>query len=102
MTLGRFSFGSEFGYRHQAAGGSIVEPHVAIKGLWDFDDAGNLSNTLADTVASADDLRGKVEGGILFTRPDGVSMRATGSYDGIGADDFEAYSGKLWLNFPLN
>ncbi|MCP4243031.1 MAG: hypothetical protein GY772_20960, partial [bacterium] len=78
-----------------------IEPHASITGLWDFDDAGNLT-TLAGTVAGANDLRAKVEGGVLFTRPGGVSLRATGSYDGIGDDDFSAYSGKLWVNLPLN
>jgi hypothetical protein len=34
--------------------------------------------------------------------PDGKALRASGSYDGIGDDDFEAWSGKLWLNIPLD
>ncbi len=31
-----------------------------------------------------------------------VSLRATGSCDGIGDADLEAYSGKLRVNVPLN
>ncbi|MCP4247197.1 MAG: hypothetical protein GY778_09130, partial [bacterium] len=50
----------------------------------------------------ANDLRAKVGGGVMFTRPNGVSLHATGSYHGIGDDDFLAYSGKLWVNVPLN
>ena len=102
MTLGRVSVGSEPGYRHQTDGGAVIEPHAAITELWDFDGAGDVTNTLAGTVASPNDLRAKIEGGVRFTRPDGVSFRATGSYDGIGDDDVEAYGGKLWLGFPLN
>ncbi len=100
VSLGRLSFGPEFGWRHQAANGTIIEPHASITGIWDFDDAGRLT-TLAGTVTSPNDLRAKIEGGVLITRPNGVSLRATGSYDGIGDDDFSAYSGKLWVSVPL-
>ncbi len=32
----------------------------------------------------------------------GLGLRAAGTYDGIGADDFEAYGGSLWINVPLD
>ncbi len=99
VTLGRLSFGPEFSYRHQAANGTIIEPHASITGLWDFDDAGPL--TLGNTVAGGNDLRAKVDGGVRLTLPSGISLGAKVSYDGIGDNDFSAYSGKLQVNIPL-
>jgi hypothetical protein len=46
--------------------------------------------------------RARVEGGVIIRKPNGPAMRAAVSYDGIGDSDFDAVSGKLWLNFPLN
>ena len=39
--------------------------------------------------------------GALMYLPKGWSMRGTAAYDGIGGD-YEAVSGKVWLNIPLN
>ncbi len=100
VSLGRFKFGPEFGYRYDAVDGTRIEPHVSIEGIWDFDNAGPLA--IAGIVTSANDVRAKVEGGVMLTRPGGVGVRATGAYDGIADDDFSAYSGKLWVNMPLN
>lgn len=102
VTLGRLSFGPEFGYRYYAADGTLIEPQLSITGLWDFDNAGDVTNTLAGIVVSPNDFRGKVEGGVLFLCTNGVSLRAAGSYDGIGDGDFSAYSGKLRVSVPLN
>lgn len=49
-----------------------------------------------------EEFRGQVEGGVLIKTPDGYSIRAAGSYDGIGDKDLEAWSAKAWLNVPLN
>lgn len=100
VSLGRLKFGPEFGYRYDAVDGTRIEPHISIEGIWDFDEAGPLA--IGGIVTSANDVRAKVEGGVMLTRPGGVGVRATGAYDGIGDGDFSAYSGKLWVNMPLN
>jgi hypothetical protein len=38
----------------------------------------------------------------MLMMPEGASVRATGAYDGIGSDDFHAYSGQMWVNLPLH
>ena len=58
--------------------------------------------TLGSEVVGPDDFRGKLEAGIMFMMPEGASVRATGSYDGIGSDDFHAYGGQMWVNLPLH
>jgi hypothetical protein len=69
------------------------------QGLWDFEKPDVL--VIGSQVVGPDTFRGKVEGGLLFTMPQGFSLRATGSYDGIGSSDFHAYGGQLWVNLPL-
>lgn len=38
----------------------------------------------------------------LVQLPKGMSFRGTAAYDGIGSGDYEAVTGKIWLNLPLN
>lgn len=67
--------------------------------IWNFDSEDLFINgVLADT----DESRARVEGGILINMPSGLGFRGAAAYDGIGADDFEAVSGSLWINVPLN
>ena len=100
VSLGRVTFGPEIGYRFFAADGTIIEPHAALIGMWDFDKPDAL--VFADEIVGTDEFRGKVQAGVLFTMPSGYTVRATGSYDGLGSDDFDAYGGQLWVNMPLN
>jgi hypothetical protein len=100
MALGRVTFGPEIGYRYFASDGSIIEPHMALQGLWDFEKPDTL--TLGSEVVGPDDFRGKLEAGVMLMMPEGASVRATGAYDGIGSDDFHAYSGQMWVNLPLH
>ncbi len=98
-TIGRLTFGPEFGYKVMYENGSTFEPHVALKGIWTFDgDEIELSTGTVDI----DQFRAQVEGGFIMRSADGYAIRAAGSYDGIGSDDLEAWSGKVWLNVPLN
>lgn len=98
-TIGRLTGTMEVGYRLERADGTLIEPHVAISGIWNFDaDDLSFNGTLYET----DEARAKVEGGILIYTPAGWGLRAAGAYDGIGASDFDAYSGSLWVNVPLN
>ena len=113
VSLGRFSFGPEFGYRYNAADGTVFEPHGSITGIWDFDAPDSLTLTrvtgvgsnvavIGTTVAGIDDFRAKVEGGVLIINPSGAKFRIVGTYDGIGSDDLEAIGAEAWLSFPLN
>ena len=89
----------EVGYRFNGYGESIIEPHVAISGIWNFDsDDLYVNGVLADS----DESRARVEGGLLITTLSGIGLRGAAGYDGLGTDDFEAVSGSLWINVPLN
>ncbi len=100
ISLGRLTFGPEIGYQHKLSDGTVVEPHVSIQGIWNFDSEDiTLSNGLK---LDDSDLRGRVEGGVIIRMPSGFAMRFAADYDGIGDEDFEAYGGQVWINVPLN
>lgn len=98
-SIGRVTGTMEVGYRFNGYGGSVIEPHVAISGIWNFDSDNLYVNGI---LADSDESRARVEGGLLITTPSGIGLRGAAGYDGIGANDFEAVSGSLWINVPLN
>lgn len=100
ITIGRLKFGPEFAYSHEMEDGTVIEPHLAIEGIWNFDtDDVILSN--GENIGD-DDFRGRVTGGVIVKMKNGTSLRLTGNYDGIGDDDLESYGGQLWFSVPLN
>ena len=99
VSLGRLTFGPEFGYRIGLGGGSVLEPFVGVKGVWDF-------NKTAETTAAGEPVgneafRGKLETGATLRTASGLSFRALGSYDGIGDDKFHAWQGRATIVVPL-
>ncbi|MGI9379831.1 MAG: autotransporter outer membrane beta-barrel domain-containing protein, partial [Methyloligellaceae bacterium] len=100
ISLGRATIGTEFGYTFDNADGTKIEPLIAIKGIWDFEK--DDITTIGGQVVSPNDVRGLVEAGATITSSSGLTLRATGSYDGIGDDDFEAYKGQLFVIMPFN
>lgn len=98
--IGRLTFGPEFGYPIPMSNGNVLEPHISFTGMWDFDKTGHAE--FDEAIASTDDFRVKVEGGLILKSYDGISLRGTVSYDGLGASDYEAWGGQLWANVPLN
>lgn len=98
-AIGRLTGALEIGRSMYGPGGAIIEPHVAISGIWNFDsDDLYINGSLVETEGA----RAKIEGGVLIMTPAGLNLRAAAAYDGLGADDLEAVSGSVWLNIPLN
>src|SRR5262249_3643260 len=104
VHLGRLTFGPEFRYPIVTHDGAILEPHISFTGLWDFDKKDDASATINGLLVSQNDIRAKVETGLLvhMPNPSAASFRATVSYDGIGDDDFHAWGGQVWVNWPLH
>jgi outer membrane autotransporter protein len=100
VTLGRLTFGPEFGYRLAAGGGSVIEPFVGLKGVWDF--AKTDEATAAGEPVGRDAWRGRVETGVTLRTASGLSFRALGAYDGIGDGDFYAWQGRATVVVPLH
>ncbi len=97
--IGRATGGAEVGYQLRHNDGSVLEPHIGIKGIWNFQtDDLVVNGVVVDTEVS----RAQVEGGLLYRTPSGFAVRGALAYDGIGADEFESYTGQFWVNIPLN
>ncbi len=99
ISLSRISLGPEIGYPFALENGSVLEPHIGIKGVWTH--AGH------DVQARLDDVDDKgfqvrVELGVTLTMRSGISMRASGSYEGLGESQFSAYEGWASVTIPLN
>ena len=100
VALGRFDFGPEIAYRFVTDKGATFEPHVALKGIWDFHKPD--TNSVGSLVVGTDDLRAKIQGGLLARAPSGWSFRTVVSYDGVGSKNFHDIGGQVWLNVPLH
>jgi outer membrane autotransporter protein len=98
VSIGRFTLGSEVGYRIVLKDGSLLEPHIGLTGIWNF----HSDDLVIDGVSvTPNSTRAKVEGGVTMRSPSGPSVRAAVSYDGIGDSDLSAVTGKVWVNVPL-
>ena len=79
--------------------GVVLEPTIAFKGIWNFDDA---PIKLSTGTVQAERLRAEIEGGLMIKFPNGYSVRASAAYDGIGDKNLEVWTTKAWINIPLN
>ncbi len=101
VSLGRLTFGPKLSYRSMQANGTAITPHVAIKGIWDFDEA-EIVDIGTGLAVGSDTLRGRVEAGLSASFANSWSISGEGFYDGIGADDLDVYGGSVKLSVPLN
>jgi hypothetical protein len=99
VHLGRFTFGPELGYPTLCNNGLVIEPHVALLGMWDFDK--DTAEAVDGVFATPDSFHVRTEGGLIIRTATGMSGRVAMSYDGIGSNDFHAWGGQLWLSVPL-
>ena len=98
--LGQFNFGPEIGYRFDTAGSGVFEPFAGVKGEWNFERTSSGSGS--GSTPSGPVLRANVEAGGTFTAPNGITVRATGAYDGVADPTSRTYQGQLFVNVPLN
>jgi hypothetical protein len=89
-------------YSFQGEDGTTITPHIALKGIWDFERAEIVDLDTGLPAGSSSDLRGRIEGGITAQLSNGWSVSGEGFYDGIGARDFDAYGGSARIKVPLN
>ena len=102
-TLGQLKLSPELSYGFATDSGLWIEPNIATDLIWNFastniDGQGQLDGSATGPTG----LRGKVKAGINFKTPSGISIGATGAYDGIGSQGFSSISGQATVNVPLN
>ncbi|MBN8911090.1 MAG: autotransporter outer membrane beta-barrel domain-containing protein [Rhizobiales bacterium] len=99
VSLGRLQFGPEIGYRIVHSEDAVIEPFVAIKGVWDFD---NPNAVIDGHVSGPGDVWGRLQGGLNVATTSGWSVRGLASWDGLGASDYTGYTLQGSMNVPLN
>jgi outer membrane autotransporter protein len=100
--LGQAKAGPDIGYRYQFNPDLTIEPHIGIHVIYNF--AGGTSDNLgviAGQTVGPDGARGRVEIGQRATTSSGIAVELSGSYDGIGAKGYEAYSARAQVHVPL-
>jgi outer membrane autotransporter protein len=100
VSLGEVRFGPSFSKTMQLENGSTFTPTVGIAGVWNFDIKENAASQpypLGD-----DDLRARVNAGFSLTNTMGWVFSASGYYDGLGIDDYDAFGGKVRVTIPVH
>jgi len=100
VSIGQAKFGPEISYRGEIVNGVVVQPFASLEGIWTFS-ADGADDLVVDTLAGNNELRGKVGAGVKALTAAGTALSISGSYDGLGDDDFQAVSGELRLAIPL-
>lgn len=99
ISIGRVRFGPEIARLIPLSDGLAIEPRIAVRGIWDFNEADVV--TLNNVQYNTGKLRGLVEAGAIIHGIEGLNISVSGKYEGLGLEDFEAYGGMLWINVPI-
>jgi|GEM_PF-2879791 len=100
--LGQMRAGSQVSYVHTTQDGTIIEPFVNAQIIWNFANATATGFTLDGEQVGPSGPRGSVELGIRSRNAAGSTIDVSVGYDGIGASNYRAFTGKLSASFPLN
>ena len=102
--LGQAKAGPEIGYRYQLSPDITLAPIAGLQVIWNF-----AGGTTADSFgeingenAGPAGVRGRAEIGLRAIKYNGIGLDLSGSYDGIGAKDYDAFIGKATVQLPLN
>jgi hypothetical protein len=101
--LGQAKAGPFVSYHWVSADGAVVEPYVKAQVIWNFaDDVSAVGVGAIDgDLVGPTGARGLAELGIR-AETGGLGLDVSGSYDGIGAGDYDAWMGRAALRVPLN
>jgi hypothetical protein len=98
-ALGRLGVGSTFSYRFALEDGGYIQPSAGLSTGWTLD---GLDALAFDGTQLSNETGAKAEAGLMLGTAEGVSIEASGAVEGIGQEDYSAWSGRLSLTAPLN
>jgi hypothetical protein len=98
-AFGRVGVGSTFSYRLALEDGGYLQPSAGLSTGWTLD---GLDALAFDGAHLANETGAKAEAGLMLGTAAGVSIEAGGALEGIGQEDYSAWSGRISLTAPLN
>lgn len=104
VTIGRVIVGPEVSYRYRYKEGGFVEPRVAVKGLWTFNQDSRTSTFVSPIEeVTIDEFRLRLEAGVKLQEDvSGMRLEFSGSHEGFGESNLSASTGKVQVTIPLN
>ena len=100
IALGQVAVGPEVGYKFKLSDGMSFEPSVGLKGLWNF--AQDQQITIGTATAANPALQERLDLGANLQWNSGASLRAGGSFTGLGENGMRSYESRFDLQIPLN
>lgn len=100
ISQGELRFGPSFERMIALGDGAYLTPKFGVTGVYNFGISNGASSqgfALGDEV-----LRARVDGGLAFVNALGWSLLLEAYFDGIGADDYDAWGGKARLTIPVH
>ncbi len=97
--FGRLGLGSTLSYRVGLDDGGYVQPTAGLSTAWSLDSLDSFSFEGANFVNQSG---ARAEAGLALGTSNGVSFNALGAIEGIGENDYSAWSGRLSVTAPLN
>jgi len=98
-VIGRLGLGSAMSYRITLDDVAFLQPNAALSTGWNVDTLDKLALASAHV---SNEGGAKAEAGLMLGTTDGINFQATGALEGIGKEDYSAWSGRLSLTAPLN
>lgn len=83
----------------------LIEPRAGIEAIWTFArdiSVGGNSAIVGGEAIGPEGVRGRAELGLRTVIVGGTVIDLSGSYDGIGAGDYNTVTGRAVLRVPLN
>ncbi len=99
IRTGEVTFGPTFEWSIKQASGAMLVPSIGLDLIWTFQQ--DNTATAFTNAPGLDDtgVRGRIEAGLAYESPEGISLGASLFYDGIGGGDYDAWGGKAALRF---
>lgn len=100
VSVGEVRFGPSLSKSIEFEYGGLLIPTIGVSGVYNFgirEDAAQQGFALGN-----DDVRARVDAGFRSVGSSGISLTVDGFYDGLGANDYEAYGGSAKVSFPLH
>ena len=99
VSQGQLSLGPAISRQFLGGNGWLYEPTLALDAVYSH--AGTSAAAVGADPAAEDGWRARVAPGLSITGNDGVGLTLTGTYDGIGQSEYEAWGFEINLGFKF-